>query len=435
MFPNIFSKIVFYSLVSDWLLRLFKSSEISESPKSVVHETEDHRKEKQSCHAQSAYPQVSEEAHTPKSPEVESAKEGVPTLVQPEGTKADNASRLKRKLQSVTLSRDKLITENLLLKEKMSSMERAHADHIQAMTWIQEDLENKFTDEKLQEDLKSEQVLAQYRLEISQLRELTSQLTKENHDLGVELVESRANLESVSLCLKQREDQIKSLEKENIDLNHSCDSAKSKFCHANRQWRGACTARSDLQRKNENLNDQVARLVLTVDKEVAARVEMEQVHSNELNLLRDFNANRNSKREIEVNELRDRIQDLEEENEELMAEVDELEDASYKLPDLYATLGFKEHERKTASNEDIKKAYKTKQKEYHPNRVSEYDPNNCQRAVDRAKKRSQEVLRAKYILGNELFRPLYDHWINMTDLNNAIQWQIDYNNSIDPEYV
>ena len=177
MFQNIFSQIVFYSLVSDWLLRLFKSSEISESPNnSVVSETEHHRKQKQNFHAQSANPKVSEETRNPKSSEIESAKGGVPTLVQPEGTKADNASRLKRKLQSVTLSRDKLITENLLLKEKMSSMERAHADEIQSIKWYQEDMETGFADAKLQQEFETEQVLAQYRKENSQLRELNCQL-------------------------------------------------------------------------------------------------------------------------------------------------------------------------------------------------------------------------------------------------------------------
>ena len=184
MFPNIFSQIVFYSLVSDWLLRLFKSSEISESPKSVVHETEDHRKEKQSCHAQSAYPKVAGELHT-ELPDAEYANgKREPTLVQPDRTAKINnkviIKRLKRKLQSVESANDALITEDRKLKTNLIATERTHADEMQAMKWNQEDLETKMADAKLEQKLKTEQALAQNRMEISQLRELNSQLIKEN---------------------------------------------------------------------------------------------------------------------------------------------------------------------------------------------------------------------------------------------------------------
>ena len=48
------------------------------------------------------------------------------------------------------------------------------------MKWNQEDLETKMADAKLEQKLKTEQALAQNRMEISQLRELNSQLIKEN---------------------------------------------------------------------------------------------------------------------------------------------------------------------------------------------------------------------------------------------------------------
>jgi DNA repair exonuclease SbcCD ATPase subunit len=480
MFPNIFSQIVFYSLVSDWLLRLFKSSEISESPNnSVVSETEHHRKQKQNCHAQFANPKVSEETRNPKSSEVESAKGGVPNLVQPEGTKADNASRLKRKLQSVTLSRDKLITENLLLKEKMSSMERAHADEIQSMKWYQEDMETGFADAKLQQEFETKQVLAQYRKENSQLRELNCQLINENQDLGAQLVKTQNSFKSANVSLERREHTIDSLVKKIIDLNRSCETTKSRFRHLHRRFRGVYTARSDLHRKNENLNEQVARLEEAVGKEVATRVEMEQVHSNQLNLLRNFHAqfrkNRDDhnqqlkdklnqledekitiKREVvhanrsnrqlsrwiiwmlhqvenhystDIKILNEKIKHLEEWNDQLMAEVDQLEVHYHNLPDYYTMINSKP----TATPYELRRAFRQKLLSIHPDKVDTSLPEDIrQRIVEKSNKLSKILTVGKDLLAIPELKYEYDKWVNMSDFKLLKATLGDYDTATDP---
>jgi chromosome segregation ATPase len=193
-----------------------------------------------------------------------------PTLVQPEGKKVSSQviiKRLKRKLKSVESAHDALITENQNLKTKLIASERAHADEIQSMKWYQEDLETGFADAKLQQEFETEQVLSHNRKEISQLRELNSELINENQDLGAQLVKSQNSFKSASVSLKRREHTIDSLVKKIINLNRSCETTKSRFRHLHRRFRGVYTARSDLHRKNENLKDQVARLEEAVGKE------------------------------------------------------------------------------------------------------------------------------------------------------------------------
>jgi hypothetical protein len=180
-----------------------------------------------------------------------------------------------------------------------------------------------------------------------------------------------------------------------------------------RQWRGLCLKLSDLKRKNDQLHDQIAVLEDELENEVALRLEMEEIHENELTSIRNFHSLRQSK--------------LEEEIEDLLDEVDRLEDESYSLPDFYAMLGIEEKDRDLASNEDINAAYKAAQLANHPDKVnqrfSEYGPAICKRAVDRARKRSQQIERAKEILGFTRFRAPYDRWLKMTELNTIIERQ------------
>ena len=83
------------------------------------------------------------------------------------------------------------------------------------------------------------------------------------------------------------------------------------------------------------------------------------------------------------------------------------------------------------SNEEINAAYKAAQLANHPDKVnqrfSEYGPAICKRAVDRARKRSQQIERAKEILGFTRFRAPYDRWLKMTELNTIIERQKNYN--------
>ena len=83
------------------------------------------------------------------------------------------------------------------------------------------------------------------------------------------------------------------------------------------------------------------------------------------------------------------------------------------------------------SNEEINAAYKAAQFQNHPDKVnqqfSEFGLSVCKRAVERATKRSQQVERAKEILGFPRFRAAYDKWLNMTELNNIIERQKNYN--------
>ena len=502
-------EVIFDSLIPKWTFRWSTSEGCFSRKNSVPTKTEFHQKGQEEL-PQSPNPQVADELQT-EIPDAEYANgKREPTLVQPDRTAKINnkviINRLKRKLKSVESTRDALMTENQKLSTKLIATERAHADEIQSMKWYQEELETGFADAKLQEDLKTEKVLVQHRLEISQLRELNSQLTKENQDLGVELVESRANLESVSSCLEQREEELISLEQQVIDLKISCEDIKTvqdeltfelaqaklehekshvkyrdqiselenrnhrlsrekedisidltisqinsdylsftldenemtierleerlivlqyRIIDRHRQWRGLCLKSCDLKRKNDQLHDQIDLLEDKLEKEVAMRLEMEEVHAYELTSIRDFYSVRQSKREEEIEALKDQI-------EELLDEVDRLEDLSYELPDFYAILGFEKNKnREFVSNEEINAAYKAAQFQNHPDKVnqqfSEFGLSVCKRAVERATKRSQQVERAKEILGFPRFRAAYDKWLNMTELNNIIERQKNYN--------
>jgi len=491
-------EVIFDSLIPKWTFRWLTSKGCFTRKNSVPTKTEFHQKGQEEL-PQSPNPQVADELQT-KLPDAEYANgKREPTLVQPDRTAKINnkviLNRLKRKLKSVESTRDALLTENQKLSTKLIATERAHAEEIQAMKWYQEELETGFADAKLQEELKTEQALAHYRKEISQLREINSQLINENQDLGAQLVKSQNSYGSVSLCLEQREEELISLEEQVIDLKISCEDLKTvqdeltfelaqaklehekshvkyrdqiselenrnhrlsrekedisidltisqinsdylsftldenemtierleeklivlqyRIIDRHRQWRGLCLKRTDLKRKNDQLHDQITVLEDQLENEVALRLEMEEVHAYELTSIRNFYSVRQSKREEEI--------------EELLDEVDRLEDLSYELPDFYAILGFeKNNNREFVSNEEINAAYKAAQLANHPDKVnqrfSEYGPAICKRAVDRARKRSQQIERAKEILGFTRFRAPYDRWLKMTELNTIIERQ------------
>ena len=176
-------EVIFDSLIPKWTFRWSTSEGCFSRKNSVPTKTEFHQKGQEEL-PQSPNPQVADELQT-EIPDAEYANgKREPTLVQPDRTAKINnkviIKRLKRKLQSVESANDALITEDRKLKTNLIATERTHADEMQAMKWNQEDLETKMADAKLEQKLKTEQALAQNRMEISQLRELNSQLIKEN---------------------------------------------------------------------------------------------------------------------------------------------------------------------------------------------------------------------------------------------------------------
>ena len=257
---------------------------------------------------------------------------------------------------------------------------------------------------------------------------------------------------------------------------------KKKFWHAKRQWRGACTVRSDLQRKTDQLKEKVARLEEAVAKEAVRRTEMEHVHSKELNLLRNVNAQLRKNREDQYAtnaQLKDKVNQIEDEkitikrevvhanrsngqlsrwiiwmlhqvenhystdikilnkkikhlegwNTELMAEVDQLEVHYHNLPDYYTMI----NSQPTATPYELRRAFRQKLLSIHPDKVDTSLPEDLRkRIVEKSNKLSKILTVGKDLLAIPELKYEYDKWVNMTDFKLLKATLDDNDTATDP---
>jgi chromosome segregation ATPase len=279
-----------------------------------------------------------------------------------------------------------------------------------------------------------------------------------------------AQLESTILKLRNNQTALEkeaAVQADRIDeLNDQYKKASAHAASMHRTVRGLHDARTLLQRDKAKLIEQLDSKSKEIEEERAISdkklddLQME----NEENLIRvrNFHQTLNNKRNSKINELEEMVSELnlaivecEEEmegmrtshsialqerdedlaqlqstveelnnkNSELIDTLDEMEIASYALPNFYKILDVE----RNATEEDIKLAYKKEIRQVHPDKIHQmHSGSTDQRILTKATRLSQVLNRAKDILNNQRLKYQYDCWLDMTELRKTEQKVRDY---------
>jgi hypothetical protein len=245
-----------------------------------------------------------------------------------------------------------------------------------------------------------------------------------------------------------------------IDYKDMYDNTCRQFSAMHRRVRGLISSRAVLQRENVRLVDQLEIKNRELEEEIASSSknlkDLESEHSANLEKMRGFHntllENRNIKiAELEqtisdlnqklddfeddsrtemqetrkrysvvirkhneyLQQLESRIEELTKHNTELNLSIDELELASFSLPNYYKLLGV---ERGKASKEKVQSCFRNKIRPIHPDKMK---PDADEKALAKAKALGEALHRGRLILSDPNLKEHYDEWIDMIDIKNA----------------
>jgi chromosome segregation ATPase len=114
-------------------------------------------------------------------------------------------------------------------------------------------------------------------------------------------------------------------------------------------------------------------------------------------------------------QLESRVEDLTKKNWELNEAMDQLEVASYSLPDYYRLLKLD----RGAPEEQIRSAYRKKMRQIHPDKIKQMDPDADEKVYGKAKRLSEVLHRGNQILQNPRLKYQYDIWLDMVELKKT----------------
>jgi hypothetical protein len=164
--------------------------------------------------------------------------------------------------------------------------------------------------------------------------------------------------------------------------------------------------------KINELEEMVSELNLAI---VECEEEMEGMRASHLIALQE--------RDEDLAQLQSTVEELNNKNSELIDTLDEMEIASYALPNFYKILDVE----RNATEEDIKLAYKKEIRQVHPDKIHQmHSGSTDQRILTKATHLSQVLNRAKDILNNQRLKYQYDCWLDMTELRKTEQKVRDY---------
>ncbi|XP_046455344.1 dnaJ homolog subfamily C member 7 homolog [Daphnia pulex] len=168
--------------------------------------------------------------------------------------------------------------------------------------------------------------------------------------------------------------------------------------------------------KMNELEEMVSDLNLTI-------VECEEDHRTEMEATRASHSIALQERDENLAQLQSTVEELNNKNSELTVTLDEMEIASYALPNFYKILDVE----RNATEEDIKLAYQKEIRQVHPDKIHQmHSGSTDERILTKATRLSQTLNRAKDILNNQRLKYQYDCWLDMTELRKTEQKVRDY---------
>jgi chromosome segregation ATPase len=400
-------------------------------------------------------------------------------------------SQLRHQIQVASLSHNGLLIKNRKLRKKSNRAQQKIAllqNNVSTLAmsenqWIERALKSEqhlASKEKAFESLKvsyseQEQVIIKLNQIIfdSKLNEAKpscvtekeiDEINLEKHQLSTRLVQIENDLR---ICTEEKEELVvrlnehkiatDSLEKIGLERQEKFEKACRRISELQKEVRNHCCMRTTLQRENAALKKS---FIESEDKYSKKLQEFNQFHSEATEKMRSFYKRLINNRESEIKELSTYVDQLEEENKgyqrkidqyddehrverenqamkisqledanaQLNVQVEELENATYALPDYYRILNLD----REATDAEIRKAYLKKVLEVHPDKIKQMHPDSNEKVFERSKRITQVLNRAKKILEMPRLKYQYDSWLDMTELKKAEERQNNFDRMYNP---